>query len=142
MESADGKKDYTINLPGGGYTWEVAQADPTNPNDQYQCYVLVKEFTEIIFGTSFITNFVTTFDLDTKQISLTANANASTGVAIKSVKKEADDDSGLGTGAIVGIIIGAIVVLVLIIGIIFYCKGKGKKDTSQNYSIIEQSQED
>jgi len=24
MESADGKKDYTINLPGGGYTWEVA----------------------------------------------------------------------------------------------------------------------
>ena len=50
--------------------------------------------------------------------------------AIKSVKKEADDDSGLGTGAIVGIVIGAIVVLVLIIGIIFYCKGKGKKDTS------------
>lgn len=141
MDSADGKADLTINLSGGGYTWEVAQADPTNPDNQYQCYAMVKEFTEVILGTSFITNFVTTFDLDTKQISLTANANASTGVSIKSVSKESDDDSGLGTGAIVGIVIGAIVVLMLIIGIIWYCKGKGKKDTTQNYSIIEASEE-
>lgn len=98
---------------------------------------MIKEFDQVILGQIFITNFVTAFDLENNKISLTTNLNAPDGVKITLSGTKDDDGSGLGTGAIVGIVIGGIIVLVLVIAVTCHCIKKGKKDSSKNYSTID-----
>lgn len=122
MLDSDGK-DISLKLSGAAYTW-----DQTNGSDQ--CYLMIKEFDQVILGQIFITNFVTAFDLDNNKISLTTNINAPDGVKLTLGLTDIDDSSSLGTGAIVGIVLGAIVVLIIAIAVICRCITKGKKDSS------------
>ena len=102
---------------------------------------MIKEWDQVVLGTIFMTNFVTSFDMDNNTISLTANTNAPEGVGITAIKIKSDDDDGLSGGAIAGIVIGGIVLLILVfVGIYcLTCKGsKGNGAQGQNFSIIEQ----
>lgn len=93
---------------------------------------MVQAFDQVVLGSLFMSNFITTFDLENDQISLIANANAPEGVTITTtdvVPSDDGDDDGLGGGAIAGIVIGALAAMILIaVGI--YCCTKEKKSES------------
>ena len=131
MLSADGSNNYKISVPGAAMTW--------SPPDLGGCYLMVQPFDQVVLGTLFMTNFITTFDVENGQISLTANANAPEGVTITStaVDPSDDDSDGLGGGAIAGIVIGGLAGMILIaVGIYFFTKKKG--EDNKGYSGVDE----
>jgi len=123
MLSADGKSNYDISIPGAALTW--------SPPDLGGCYLMVQPFDTVVLGTLFMSNFITTFDVENGQISLTANANAPEGVTISTTAVVVPDDGGddgLGGGAIAGIVIGALAGVILIAVGIYCCTKKKSGD--------------
>ena len=130
MTSADGNDNFNMKLSPLAYTWYA-------PSGNIKCNLMVKQWDQVVLGTIFLTNFVTTFDMDNNQILLQANPNAPEGVAITQtaiIQPSDDGGDGLSSGAIAGIVVGSIVGLILIFVGIYCFMCKGKKGQERNFS--------
>lgn len=127
-------EDLILYLGGATFTMKPESFTATQvlSDTKSMCYLMVvpendASTTQARLGLPFMETYVISLDSSSNNMDFVVNVNAPEGTELNF--PDAEDD-GLGGWAIFGIIIGCLLALILIILLVCYLKGKGKKEST------------